>query len=369
MLYRPEDFEPLTDEPWDEARVRASIGAIVADVDAAYGGDALWPADEWDGWHAALPLKNLYAGAAGVVWALDALRRRGHAQTRHDLADIAQRALEAWRAAPDFIRGYELPSRAEASLFCGESGILYVALRLTGRADLADALLARVRENAGTEAVEVMWGVAGTMLVARATDWRDAWEESAAALRAARGPDGMWTNRLFGADRRSLSPPHGLVGNMVALGGGDDLATEVLAREAIVEDGFANWPSSDGELRLQWCNGAPGIVIHASDYLDQELLRMGANLVWQAGPPGMEKGPCICHGTAGNGHAFLTMFARTGDELWLDRARRFAMHALGQVERRGRGRYSLFTGDLGVALYAADCLDERAGYPVLDGWD
>ena len=59
-------------------------------------------------------------------------------------------------------------------------------------------------------------------------------------------------------------------------------------------------------------------------------------------------------------------------ERWLDRARRFAMHALDQVRRlraqNGRGRYSLWTGDLGVALYAADCITGRGGgvYPVLD---
>jgi DUF1680 family protein len=83
----------------------------------------------------------------------------------------------------------------------------------------------------------------------------------------------------------------------------------------------------------------------------------------------MEKGPGICHGTAGNGYAFLKLFARTGDERWLERARRFAMHALEQVERRGRGRYSLWTGDPGVALFAADCLDARSAYPVLEAWD
>ena len=53
---------------------------IVADVDEAFDADALWPADEWDGWQAALPLKNLYVGAAGVIWALDVLRRRGYAE-------------------------------------------------------------------------------------------------------------------------------------------------------------------------------------------------------------------------------------------------------------------------------------------------
>ena len=48
---------------------------------------------------------------------------------------------------------------------------------------------------------------------------------------------------------------------------------------------------------------------------------------------------------------------------WLDRARRFAAHAIAQVERaraeHGMGRYSLWTGDLGIALYLADCVDGR----------
>ena len=112
MLYRPEAFETLTDEAWDEQRVRAAIREIVADAEAAYGGDALWPADDWDGWGAALPLKNLYAGAAGVIWALDGLARRGHGETRLDLADAALRTLAAWRETPDFMSGLELPPLA-----------------------------------------------------------------------------------------------------------------------------------------------------------------------------------------------------------------------------------------------------------------
>ena len=142
----------------------------------------------------------------------------------------------------------------------------------------------------------------------------------------------------------------------------------MLARLTVIEDGLANWPGREGSDadRLQWCVGAPGIVTAAASYLDEDLLLAGAELTWQAGPPGMEKGSGICHGTAGNGYAFLKVFERTSDELWLDRARRFAVHALGQVERRGQGRYSLWTGDVGVALYAADCLEGRAAYPVVD---
>jgi hypothetical protein len=44
------------------------------------------------------------------------------------------------------------------------------------------------------------------------------------------------------------------------------------------------------------------------------------------------------------------------------------MHAAEQVERArttyGRGRYSLWTGDLGTALYLADCVDGAGKLPL-----
>jgi len=56
VLYEPDEFEPLTDAPWHAARVRDAIATIVADADAAFDPDALWPAEEWDGWEEPLPL-------------------------------------------------------------------------------------------------------------------------------------------------------------------------------------------------------------------------------------------------------------------------------------------------------------------------
>jgi hypothetical protein len=41
------------------------------------------------------------------------------------------------------------------------------------------------------------------------------------------------------------------------------------------------------------------------------------------------------------------------------------VRALGQVAAREEGRYSLWTGDVGTALFAADCLEGRSTYPVL----
>lgn len=384
MLYNPDAYEPLTDEPWNEARVRDGIQAIVSDTDEAYDPDGLWPAQEWDAWNSTPPLKDLYCGAGGVVWALDALRRRSHAETRIDLAAAAEQALELHREEPDLSGGeIELPSPRESSLLGGEAGLLLVNWRIEPSSELADLLLQRVRENVANEADELMWGSPGTMLAARAMHewtgeerWLDAWRESAEALLERRDAHGLWTQRLHGNERRFLGPVHGLVGNVHALLPEHDLRGEtaaILMDEAIVEDGLATWPAlaggslvpGDGLIRLQWCHGAPGMVSTAADYLDEELLLAGAELTWRAGAHGPDKGVGLCHGTTGNGFALLKTFARTGDELWLERARRFAVHALAQAAQTP-GRYSLFTGDVGAALFASACLDAEARFPVLD---
>ena len=91
MLYRPESFESLGDERWDDERARSAIAAIVAATDEAYDPQTLWPANEWDAWMSTPPLKDLYCGAGGVAWALDALRRRGYAETRG-----SRRVFLAW---------------------------------------------------------------------------------------------------------------------------------------------------------------------------------------------------------------------------------------------------------------------------------
>jgi hypothetical protein len=84
------------------------------------------------------------------------------------------------------------------------------------------------------------------------------------------------------------------------------------------------------------------------------------------------RGAGLCHGTAGNGFALLKLFTRTGDDMWLDRARSFAMHAAAQVaasrDRYGRGRFTLWTGDLGTAMFLQQCLAGTSNMPGLDVW-
>ena len=290
MLYRREAFDRLTETKWDETAVRETIAAIAADAETAFDADELWPADEWDAWQTPTPLKMLYVGAAGVVWALDALRRRDVADVQLDLAAAARRTLERRREEPDLMAGEELPSPADAGLLSGESGVLAVLWRLERDPSVADDLHALVRANVDNAAEEIMWGSPGTMLAARMVyaesgeeRWADAWRESADALLARRDERGMWTQQLYGAKRRALTPPHGLVGNVLALLDGGELladgtrselveqAAAVLRDTAVHEDGRVNWPTGegrplkgdDGEIRLQWCGGAPGIIPRA----------------------------------------------------------------------------------------------------------
>ncbi len=384
-LYEQEAFEPLSDAPWDEARVRDAIAPIVADTDAGFDARTLWPAtDPFDEY--GQPTKVLYAGAAGTIWALDELRRRGYAETSIDLAGAIVRTLELERAEPD---SADDEHYRPGSLFDGTTGPAFVGFRLTADVTLADELHELVLGNADNPTDDISWGAPGTILVALAMHeltgeqrWEMAAKESAAALRARRGEDHGWRQD---DDYRGLGTLHGAAGNTLALlrvEPDDALAREtaaLLSHHAVREDGLANWPGAigraltgrrDGRICLQWCTGAPGVLSGSWDYLDEELVLAGAELIWQAGAHREEKGHGLCHGTSGNGFALLKAFARTGDELWLERARRFAVHALAQAERmtaaRGSRRYSLFNGDPGTALFAAACLDADTRFPIID---
>lgn len=56
--------------------------------------------------------------------------------------------------------------------------------------------------------------------------------------------------------------------------------------------------------------------------------------------------------------------------MWLDRARSTAMRALEQVEEmraeHGHGRYSLFTGAIGVALFVQSCSEVDWRFPIMN---
>ena len=195
----------------------------------------------------------------------------------------------------------------------------------------------------------------------------------------------LWTQDLYGISERRLGALHGFAANGLAMlrAAPPDRAAETLRRiretvrtTAVREGGYANWPVSDTApvFFLQFCNGAPGFIAtlaatpSGEDADVDALLLQAGELVWRAGPP--VKFPSLCHGAAGSGYAFLKLYARTDHDRWLQRARRFAMHAIDQTEtwrvQYGQRKYSLWTGDLGLAVYLADCIEGVARIPLLD---
>src|SRR5256714_1865762 len=363
MLFEPEAHEALVDEPWSAEKVRTAISDIVADAETAF--DDGWPMhrqDEDDDVPAGR-LRTVYLGGAGVVDALHRLARRGFVELRRDYVPYLERPLEAQPGFRD---------QDERSLWFGETGIRLVLQRLAPSQANLERLSELIAANERDERCELTWGSPGTILAGRelgldvtaSVEW----------LHARRDTDGLWTQQLSGPSRRYLGSAHGFAGCVLALG---DVAgvSETLRRFAVEEDGLVNWPATagmrldengDGQIRTQWCHGAPGIVATLAPILDEELALAGGDLTWRAGP--LRKGASLCHGTAGNGYAFLALHECTGDERWLTRARAFAMHATGQVERSrshsGSGRYTLWTGNLGTAIYLADCTDGGGELPL-----
>jgi hypothetical protein len=307
------------------------IAAIVADAERG-----AWSPHERDAPVEPFEQVGLYLGAAGMLWAL---RRLG--STFEVTIDTS------------LVRG-------NPSLLVGETGVLLVTREDDARLqDLIDA-------NAEDPAWDTLWGSPGTMIAARHAGLDAA--RSAEFLLARVEPDGLWTEDLRGDVARFLGAVHGFAGNIHALRGhvpDDELRTwvESVLREHAVWDGdTVNWPPTAGgtPTRVQWCHGAPGIVATIGDLMPVDLLLAAAECTWRHGPH--EKGPGLCHGTAGNGYALLKTYAVTGDELWLERAHTFAEHALTQTQ----GRYSLFTGDIGAALFAQSVIDRDARFPIMD---
>jgi Lanthionine synthetase C-like protein len=390
-LFDQSRHEPLTATPWSAEHARAAITAIAAQTEAAFDPRSLWPPHpqdeepddgEWT-W------LGLYLGAAGMIWALDDLERAGAVELRRDYAETADALHERYLASAD---------EPKPGLWMGEVGILLTAQRLSPSEERADAIRMLVARNADAPENELMWGNSGTMLAAQALGDADLWRACSERLWDTWLRDeGMrchlWTQQLYGNAHRNVGGAHGFAGNVAVLDRGREwLATQRAAeldaravttatRLAVREGRLANWaPRAGGDLvrpgqgiRTQWCHGAPGIVVclggmARDDDAFGELLAAGGELTWTAGP--LSTGVGLCHGTAGNGFAFLKLFERTGDELWLERARSFGAHAIEQVERErahyGRGRFSLWTGDLGVAVYLQRCLDPSAAFPTVD---
>jgi Lanthionine synthetase C-like protein len=384
---------PLGSLTWNADQARLAINEIVTDALSHFDEERFWPAHPLDD---GLPDgdASFYFGATGVIWALEYLRRVGATQAQIDFRPVLQHLIDVNKA--------QFSSRDYAehgSLLFGDMGTALLAMRLAPTAAIGDLIEARAKSNTGLPARELMWGMPGSMLacvhMAGMTGeprWQVLFQSQARRLldeleETEYGP--LWTQDLYGRHLKWLGPVHGFAGNLIPLMHGwnwlsveqrnriMEVVPRTLAKNAWRSDFGTSWRASAGSApppRLcQHCHGAAGMVTTFADAPfsspDMEsLLVEGGHFTWAAGP--LAKGSNLCHGTGGNGYAFLKLHRRTKEGVWIERARAFAMTAISQCRdarnELGRGRFSLWTGDVGLAVFLLDCLTGEPRFPTID---
>jgi hypothetical protein len=400
MLYHPARHEPLQRRDWDEAAAFRMIERIVRDSEARFSPESHWPAHPLDvEGDKREPLFDLYFGAGGVVWVLHHLEATGVVELRRSYREYVA-TLPALNRAWLKSGGYS--DADAASLLGGDTGLLLLDYALLPNAETAARLEALIAGNLDHPSRELMWGAPGTMLAAlflhqrtREPRWAALYVATARKLwsQLLWSPEfqcSYWTQDLYSRQFTYLDAVHGFVATAAPLINGRHLLdpgewdawerciVNTIGRTALREGDQANWPAvlfstRPQEPLLQFCHGSPGFVICLADLpandLD-DLLLAGGEATWEAGP--LRKGSNLCHGTGGNGYAFLKLHERTGDARWLDRARAFAMHGIAQTEAHadqyGQMRYSLWTGDPGFAIYLRDCIRGAGAFPTLDAF-
>jgi len=400
VLHDPARHEPLQARAWNSGLAEQTIQRIVSDTEARFTPDRYWPTHprDLDGDDDPAQVSTtLYFGACGVIWALHYLQAvgatrlsRSYVGQLDELRRLNRLTLKAW-GSEDF-----------ASYLMGDTPIDMLAFGERPEAAREERLSALIAGNLDHPARELMWGSPGTLLAALflhertgAPRWAELFRQTAARLwsQLLWSPEHgchYWTQDLYGTQSTYLDAVHGFVATASPLIRGRHLLGDeawaawqscianTITRTAVREGDMANWPAHlvlpggrKSRSLMQFCHGAPGFVICLAEFpgreLDELLLAAG-RAVWAAGP--LTKGSNLCHGTGGNGYAFLKLYERTQDPLWLDRARAFAMHGIAQTEAdaalHGQMRYSLWTGDPGFAIYLWDCQRGRSAFPTLD---
>lgn len=139
-----------------------------------------------------------------------------------------------------------------------------------------------------------------------------------------------------------------------------------------------NYPSSlsnESDRLVHWCHGAPGVlhtlIMAHKVFREEKYLRDAVDcgeLIWQKGL--LRKGYGLCHGTAGNGYAFLSLYQLTHDKKYLYRACKFAEWCLDYGKHGCRipdRPYSLFEGMAGTVHYLSDVLQpEGSSFPAFE---
>ena len=379
MLFENERHLALKEKNWDEDIVKGIIREIIDSTIEAYSEINFWGEEA---------RKSLYFGATGTLWGLIKVSDFLEKKLPFRFKQTTESFYEAYISSPD-------TEEVVPSFFLGESGILLLKLKYHYNKEDADRLYKVCNENIQNPTLETLWGAPGTMLAAfhmlsfnKDDRWVKIINDSADFLittlkTSIKNGERIWEQDLYGRQVHYVGAGHGYFGNVYPLlkcikylkqkdqNFIIENVCETTKALAIENSGLVNWPATltqakEKKLLVQWCHGAPGVINCLIDFpknYDKEfelLLTKAGELIWKAGP--LTKGVGLCHGTDGNGIAFLQLYKRTGDKKWLERARAFAMDAI----NHRKSDFSLFTGDIGLAVYLMSCITKDEKFPALD---
>lgn len=354
----------------------------------------------------AAPTASVQNGAAGFAYAL--LRVAGLRDDERLLGQADLWSARALAAAPTSAAFWSeeleiVPETfGEASLHHSVSGVHAVAAQVAGargdewsrRSEVAAFIAAASRR---CPQFDVAFGRAGLLLgcallleglpadhdEARLHALGDRLRDSLAAQIAGQ------PSIMAATEMSSLGAAHGWAGVLYALlrwseAAGPRPAPPVAARlDELAALGSpagrgARWPHGAGAaaaanpMAAGWCNGAAGFVAlwtlaHRLTG-DEAFARLARAAAWTAYEDPTEIGD-LCCGLAGRAYALLNLYRHDGDEAWLARARDLADRAALAVRRRALRTDSLYKGEIGVALLAADLEDPRqcGGMPMFEG--
>jgi hypothetical protein len=406
-LYNPERHEALTKTQWSAERATQKITNLVEQCLREFEGENLWPVhpDGVECYKLKEAASGVWMGAAGTLWALHDLWSAYPNLPKYDFTPYLPllKTQQARRLEP-ITALFPFDVHAPGYLF-GYVGSALVRWLYTREDALLDELASYITDCIMLPENEFMWGASGGALVAWCLyqqtgqeRWADLFRRAAEQIFATweKYPDATyqyWEQHMYKMEFKLLGLVHGASGNISVLLQGFTLLTKA-QQERLIEQGtktfvqsaqqneqHANWwadvrgPQTWApEMFLQLCHGAPAMLIsmaklwpHFNDEA-RSIFTKGAQLIWDAGP--LVKPWGLCHGTAGNGYAFLKMYELTNEQHWLDKARAFAMHAIEQSEamqeKYGQIRTDSWCGDMGLATYLKDCLRGSSGFPMLD---
>ncbi|WP_408097074.1 lanthionine synthetase C family protein [Peredibacter sp. HCB2-198] len=390
MLYSKERHTEITSVPWNADQVMDFSSSIMNEAEKLLATSSPLPPHPLDTNDFSQPLSTMYYGVEGVAWGLQHWGQKTKTKLSFNPIEIFESRIQ------------QHPEPDDVSYFFGKTGIR-LAIQATQPSEKNLKNLCHDLDSLqNVETNEMMAGAPGALIAAQLL-WEMNKESSPEricllipkVLGARNDNDSLklpiWTQNYVGQSSIYIGAAHGAVGNIFSLLRASihmnktdlqsirEYAISLLKRTALENETEVNWPilysNNNKEPLVHWCHGATGVVMQLATLLPigidskfDELMIKAGNLIWKAGP--LKKGANLCHGTSGSGAALLKLFERTGDEIWLQRARTLAMATLKQIEEDRetykQPRYSLWTGDIGAVLFLQACTTGRFFTPMLD---